>query len=228
MTKHGAARKKSDRLSSRQVILYLLKQQGPRDAETLASHLGISAMAVRQHLYALRTQKLVTYQDEQRPIGRPAKMWCLTPAAEPHFPDAHAGLTANLLNAVAQAFGERGVKRVVSRCAGQQIAAYRSRIPALASLRKRLETLISIRNEEGYMAEVQRQSDGSFLLIENHCAISTAAKVCPKLCDAELEVFRAILGKSVDIERTEHMMDGARRCGYCIREEKREEPRSQE
>ena len=217
MTKRGAARKKSALLPSRQATLRLLKQQGPRDAEALASQLGISAMAVRQHLYALRTQKLVTYQEEPRPVGRPAKMWSLTPAADPFFPDAHAGLTVNLLNAAEQTFGEEGVKRVVLECARQQIETYNSRIQARGSLQNRLETLTSIRNEEGYMAEVQRQPDGSFLLIENHCAISAAANVCPKLCDAELEVFRAILGEGVEIERTEHMLAGARRCAYRIR-----------
>ena len=217
MTKRGAARKKSDRVPSRQAILRLLKQQGPSDSEALGAQLGISAMAVRQHLYALHAQKLVTYQEEQRPIGRPAKMWGLTPGAAPFFPDAHAGLTVNLLHAVEQTFGEQGVKRIVSRCAEQHIETYRSRIPARASLQNRLATLISLRNEEGYMAEVQRQPDGSFLLIENHCPISAAANTCPKLCDAEFEVFRAILGQGVAIERTEHMLAGARRCVYRIR-----------
>jgi predicted ArsR family transcriptional regulator len=217
MTKRGAARKKSALVPSRQAILRLLKQQGSRDAEALASQLGISAMAVRQHLYALRAQKLVTYREQPRPVGRPAKMWSLTPAADPFFPDAHAGLTVSLLKAAEQTFGEKGVKRVVSRCARQQIETYGSRIQACGSLQHRLETLTSIRNEEGYIAEVQRQPDGSFLLIENHCAISAAANACPNLCDAELEVFRAILGEGVVIERTEHMLVGARRCAYRIR-----------
>jgi len=226
MTKRGAARKRSGLVPSRQTILRLLKQRGPSDSEALGAQLGISAMAVRQHLYALHAQKLVTYQEEQRPVGRPAKMWGLTSAAESHFPDAHAGLTVNLLHAVEQTFGEQGVKRVVLQCTHQQIETYRSRIPARASLPKRLQTLFSIRNEEGYMAEVQRQPDGSFLLIENHCPISAAANTCPKLCDAEFEVFRAILGEGVVIERTEHIMAGARRCVYRIRNEEGDEDRS--
>ena len=78
MKKRGAIRKKSGVVPNRQAILRLLKQQGPSDSETLAAQLDISSMAVRQHLYALHTQRLVTYQEEQRPIGRPAKMWCLT------------------------------------------------------------------------------------------------------------------------------------------------------
>jgi predicted ArsR family transcriptional regulator len=140
----------------------------------------------------------------------------LTPAADPCFPDAHAELTVNLLNAAKQALGDNGVKRILLRCTQQQIGAYRSRIRPRASLHKRLKTLVRIRNDEGYMAEVERQQDGSFLLIENHCAVSAAANECPKLCDAELGVFRAILGEGVVIERTEHILRGARRCAYRI------------
>jgi predicted ArsR family transcriptional regulator len=67
------------------------------------------------------------------------------------------------------------------------------------------------------MAEVQPQPDGSFLLIENHCPICAAANACSKLCDAEFDVFQAILGKTAAIERTEHMLEGDRRCVYRIR-----------
>src|SRR3972149_6349028 len=201
MTKRSTARTKARLVGTREAILTLLKQRGPSDSEALASELGISAMAVRQHPSALRQQKLVSHREEPRPVGRPAKLWFPTPAANRFFPDAHAGLTMNLLNAAEQTFGEEGVQRLVTRCAKQQIANYRSRIPARAPLQARLGALVSIRNEEGYMAEVQRQRDGSFLLIENHCPISAAANACPKLCDAEMEVFRAILGEGVTIKR---------------------------
>lgn len=217
MTKRSTARRKPKPIGTRQAILTLLKQRGPSDSEALASELGISAMAVRQHLYALRQHKLVSHREEPRPVGRPAKLWFPTPAANRFFPDAHASLTVNLLNATGETFGEAGVQRLVTRCAKQQIANYRSRIPPRSPLQARLKALASIRNEEGFMAEVQRQRDGSFLLIENHCPISAAANVCPKLCEAEMEVFRAILGEGVTIERAEHMMAGARRCVFRIR-----------
>ena len=217
MTRQHAPGKKSSRLSSRQTILRLLKQQGPSDAEALALQLGISAMAVRQHLYLLSAEKLVSYQEQPRPVGRPAKMWALTSSAVPLFPDAHADLAVSLLNAAERSFGAQGIKRVLSQCAQQQIETYRSRIPARASIQNRLKMLISLRNEEGYMAEMEAQPDGSFLLIENHCPISAAAKMCPALCKAELELFQAILGENVVIERTEHILLGARRCAYRIR-----------
>ncbi|MBI3329007.1 MAG: transcriptional regulator, partial [Nitrospinae bacterium] len=70
--------------------------------------------------------------------------------------------------------------------------------------------------EEGYMAGVHPQGDRSFLLVENHCPICAAAVACTGLCGKELEVFQAVLGKGVIVERTEHIVAGARRCAYRV------------
>ena len=67
---------------TRRAMIERLKQDGPQDAGTLAAGLGVSAMAVRQHLYALAEEKLVTFNEEARPVGRPAKLWRLTEAAD--------------------------------------------------------------------------------------------------------------------------------------------------
>jgi DNA-binding transcriptional ArsR family regulator len=42
------------------------------DALALASRLNVTAMAVRQHLYALQEEQLVTYQEESRSIALPS------------------------------------------------------------------------------------------------------------------------------------------------------------
>lgn len=60
--------------------------------------------------------------------------------------------------------------------------------------------------------------DGSYALIENHCPICTAARACTGLCAAELDVFRAVLGPRMSLERTEHIVSGARRCVYRAEE----------
>ena len=85
------AKEKSTR--TRRAIVNLLKQEGAMDASVLATQLNVSAMAIRQHLYALQTEKLVTYTEEARPMGRPAKLWQLTAAANDLFPAGYAELT---------------------------------------------------------------------------------------------------------------------------------------
>lgn len=201
---------------TRRLLLDLLKREGPRDSAALSAELGVSAMAVRQHLYDLARQKLVEFEQEPRPIGRPAKLWRLTQAADELFPDVHAELVVSLIDSMNRAFGGEGMDRLLAARAREQIKDYRSRLPTEGSLGKRVKALAAIRGAEGYMAEVQKAPGGSFLLIENHCPICVAATQCQGLCAMELDVFRSALGPRVEVERTEHIQAGERRCVYRI------------
>lgn len=208
--------KKPTTIRTRRAIVHLLKQEGALDAQTLADRLHLSAMAVRQHLYALQDEHLVAYHEVPRPIGRPAKLWQLTPAADRLFPEAYAELTVSLLTSVTETFGAAGLERLLDVRTRQQIATYGQHMAGHDTLQQRVEMLAAMRTDEGYMAEVQAQADGSFLLIEKHCPICVAAVACTGLCGKELEVFQAVLGQDVMIERTEHMVVGARRCAYRV------------
>ncbi|MFW9257771.1 helix-turn-helix transcriptional regulator [Nostoc sp. CALU 546] len=206
----------STSVRTRRAIVQYLKQEGALDAETLASHLNITAMAVRQHIYALQKEGLVTYQEQARPMGRPAKLWELTPAADRFFPDRYAELTLGLINSMKQAFGEQGFDRLLEVRTREQIQAYRAIVPRHAPLQQQLEALAVRRTEEGYMAEVTAQADGTFLLAEKHCPICAVATACTGLCRMELEIFQAALGDDVSIERIEHILAGDRRCVYLV------------
>lgn len=201
---------------SRRAILELLKWHGPQDARTLAGRLEISAMAVRQHLYALADDQLVTSAEEPRPMGRPAKLWRLTAAADELFPNAHAELTVSLIGSMRETFGERGLDRLIAARTKGQIAAYRAQLADRGSLRERLLALAALRSREGYMAEVREEPGGAWLLIENHCPICAAARACTNLCAGELRVFQQVLGGDVRVERIDHILAGARRCAYRV------------
>ncbi len=208
---------KTAKVKTRRAIINLLKQEGTMDSQELASRLNISAMAVRQHLYALEQEKLVAYQEQSRPMGRPAKLWQLTSSANRLFPDSYAELTIDLLNSMIEAFGEDGLAKLLDVRTSHQIAEYQAQINIKDALPEKLSTLASIRTNEGYMAEIQSLDDDSFLLIENHCPICAAAIACTGLCEREQEIFQTVLGKNTTIERTEHLVAGERRCVYRIK-----------
>lgn len=201
---------------TRRVIVKLLKQDGPTEATVLSNQLNVTPMAIRQHLYELQKEGLVTYTEEPRPMGRPAKLWRLTPAADRLFPDGYAELTLSFIHSVKEAFGEAGLDRLINIRTRDQIAAYQRQLDKQKSLKKRLEALATLRSNEGYMAEIQPTGDGEFLLIENHCPICAAATVCTGFCAKELEVFQSVLGEDVLVERIQHIIAGDRRCVYRI------------
>jgi predicted ArsR family transcriptional regulator len=205
-----------DESKTRRRIVKLLKTDGPLDSATLAERIGVSPMAIRQHLYMLQEQKMVTAKERPVPLGRPAKYWELTRKADRLFPDAYAELSVSLIESLNDAFGADGLQRILEHRTARQRVSYSARIPAKMPLRKKLQKLAEIRTEEGYMAEVRSEGAGQYLFIENHCPICAAASNCTGLCANELLLFRTILGPGASVERVEHILAGERRCVYRI------------
>jgi len=200
-------------------VLDRLKTGGAATPGELAPELEMTDVAVRQHLQALRADGLV--EPRKRAAegrGRPSEEWSLTSAADAYFPDRHSDLTVELIDAARSAFGEKGLARLIEHRSELQAATYGGLVEdAGARLGARIRALAKRRSQEGYMADVERRRDGSYLLIERHCPICAAAKSCQRLCTAEREVFQAALGDGVTVERTEHLLSDGARCVYEIR-----------
>lgn len=196
-------------------LLLRLKTHGPQRTGLLAAQLGVSRQAARQMLERLAAEGLVEHRLEQAGLGRPGQVWSLTDAGHARFPDTHAQMSLELIAAVRAAFGEEGLDRLVAEREKAALSAYRQSIPA-ADLQQRIEALALARAREGYMSEVQAHPEGGWLLVENHCPICAAARACQGFCRSELSLFRAVLGEAVSIERTDHILAGARRCAYRI------------
>jgi hypothetical protein len=57
--------------------------------------------------------------------------------------------------------------------------------------------LAVIQAEQGYLAEASVDVDGTIRLREHNCAIYHVARATPAACQAELELFRDVLGADV-------------------------------
>jgi len=203
---------------SKRRLLEYLKRKGTSNAVELSEFLGVSEVAVRQHLQALRDRGLVVSRTGA-PVGRgrPAILWSLTEESRNLFPDRHGELALDLIGAVRKAFGEEGVEEMLRVRGRQQVRTYQTAIPdAGGSLIDRVRALAKVRSSEGYMAEARQEDDGSIILVEHHCPICVAARDCAGLCSTELDVFRRVLGRRVRIERTAHLLSGSDRCIYRI------------
>jgi predicted ArsR family transcriptional regulator len=201
---------------SKRKIVERLKRAEATPGE-LAAALGLTEAAVRQHLDALESSGFVA-RTTRPPTGRgrPANVWALTDLARELFPDHHDDLTVDLLDALRRALGDDGLNQVIDARTEAQLAAYRAAIPAGGSVRARVEALARIRTDEGYLAEVVEDADGALVLVEHHCPICVAASACQNLCRSELQLFRSALGDDVDVERTQHLLAGDRRCAYRV------------
>lgn len=196
-------------------ILLFLKRRDAVSTREIAGALGISRQAASVRLAQLFSDGLIESRNELRGVGRPRKLWSSTTRADGLFPDAHAQVSVELIEGIRETFGEAGLDRIIAAREAQAEAGYEQAMAGAGSLRERVARLAHIRTQEGYMA-CWTESEHGFLLVENHCPICAVARACQGFCRSELAIFRRVLGPEAHIERTDHIIEGARRCAYRI------------
>ena len=198
-------------------IMDRLKARGPQSVKILSKQLDITTMGVRQHLADLETRGLVAQtQQERQTRGRPVHLWKLSKSGHNRFPDSHSQTTLELIDVIRSSLGEESLNQLIDRRSKKVEANYRAELNAAApGLQQQIERLAQLRSEEGYMAEVRLLPDG-WMLIENHCPICRAATNCQQFCKSELEIFQRLFEGNATVLRTDHLLEGARRCAYKI------------
>lgn len=202
------------RLSTRSLILQLLKTEGSRRVGELAATLGLTEMAVRRHLRTLESEGLVRSVSIRQAMGRPTFRYSLTGEADGYFPKKYSQLTLDLLSELEELPGGESV--IGSMFEGRRDkleSRYRERLGD-RSLGERVAELAAIQNGGGYMAVCERDRDDAYLLHEYNCPISQIASKYRQACQCEEQLFEKLLGANV--ERTSCIADGDRRCTYAI------------
>ncbi len=196
-------------------ILHTIKREGAVTAKQLAADMSITTMGARQHLQSLEEDGVLSFYDVKVKVGRPTRHWSLTKKGHDQFADRHGELTIQVIDAVEHLFGKEGVAKVAAEREAQTLSLYRQTLDKLSGLEDKLNALVELREQEGYMAELEKTEQG-YVLVENHCPICKAATRCPNLCASELNVFQQLLGQEYQIQRQEHIIQGERRCTYLI------------
>jgi predicted ArsR family transcriptional regulator len=202
----------------RRDLLLRLRHDGPSTPERLATSLGLSRTGVLQQLHALEAAGLVRRQAIKHGVGRPRHEYDVTDAAQDLFPTNYDGLASGLLAAIRSLGGEtlvEGVfeerRRITRERVRQRMA---ERLAPDAPLSERARELAVIQDEQGYIAEAVVSPDGVIRLVERNCAIHRVSSEHAAACQAELDLFREVLGTTV--ERETHIAAGDRCCTYRI------------
>ena len=215
MSSNDLENKNDVRQSVAERLLTLLKTRGELQASDAGHLLGTTGEAARQQFVKLAKEGLVEAKAVSQGVGRPSQYWQLTAAGHARFPDAHADLTVQLLQLIRTSLGDSALDQLITSREKITQENYHQAMLGAVSMEDKLQRLTDIRTREGYMADWKMQEDGSYLFVENHCPICAAAATCQGFCRAERDVFSDVLNASV--ERTEHILQGARRCAYVIR-----------
>ncbi|MBA2720519.1 MAG: transcriptional regulator [Chloroflexi bacterium] len=202
----------------RNEILVRLRQSGPASPDQLATAIGASRTGVLQQLRALEATNFVSRQTVRHGVGRPRHLYDVTADAQELFPSNYDGLAAGLLAAIGAVGGDQLVEQVFQarrRQIGDRVRReIDDRVGVGAPLVERVRALAVIQDEQGYLADATVEADGSIRLREHNCAIFDVAQGERAACNAELDLFREVLG--ADVVRETHIASGDRCCSYRV------------
>ncbi len=194
-----------------QIVLEIKRSQ-PVTAKSLSAVFGVSTNAIRRHLKELELDGSVVYVREQRGMGAPVYVYRLTPRGEALFPNRYEGALKDLLQHIEEKAGRGEISVLFAdqfRARADQLKTELADQPVEA----RLQRLVRILTEEGYMAEWDSR-DGAIRLAEHNCAIRAVAERYPEVCAAERRFLTEVLASQV--ERRTHITEGSNACEYAI------------
>jgi len=87
-------------------------------------------------------------------------------------------------------------------------------LPNGSSVADRVRALARMQDDLGYLSEAVVEGD-EIRLVEHNCAVIAAALASPAACQAELELFRGVLGTEVVRETTSPRATAAARIAWA-------------
>jgi predicted ArsR family transcriptional regulator len=204
--------------SLRRDILVQLRREGPSSPEHLATALHASRTGVLQQLRSLESAGFVDRRTVRHGVGRPRHLYDVTPSAQVAFPSNYDALAAGLIAAIGAVGGDELLGEVFDirrqLIADQVRSRLAERLPADAPLVARVRELAVFQDEQGYLSNATVDADGAIRLHECNCAIFGIASASTAPCEAEMDLFREVLG--ADVVRETHIASGDRTCTYRI------------
>ena len=208
--------------SSKDAILNYLLKENRASAQMIAQAMNISPQATRRHLKELEELGLVEYELIQVKVGRPQHQYYLSRQGRDRFGQNYGEFAVSFLDTLTETVGEKEVSKVLEKQWQKKAEKYRQYLTG-KNLEEKIDQLVEIRKNEGYMAElflIEEEAQSkfvrqSFFISEHNCAISDVAESYPQVCTHELEMF-ASLFPDCRVERTNWINNGENLCGYLI------------
>lgn len=193
-------------------ILELIKRKANMTVNDLTESLNITHMAVRKHLAVLEKEELIQSYEVKQPLGRPLLVYSLTDKGEHIFPKNYEGITIEFLEDIEELHGRQAIEQLFQKRKRRLAEEFASRL-AHKEPTEKIEEIVHIQNEKGYMTDLTKVEQNIFEMTEYNCPILSVANKYPIACECETELFENVL-QTTKVTRVCCQTDGSSRCTF--------------
>ncbi len=195
-----------------ELLRLLLKHKAGLSIDELATALGVTRPAVRQHLTALELDGYVAKGEERRTAGRPGQAYVLAAKGTDLFPKQYSWFSSLLLDAIARERGEEGLAAWLEDLAGPIAESLQPRLEGLTG-EARLAAIVALMNELAYEAAAVPGTGGAPAAIEaSNCVYHELAKRHPAICQFDVALLSRLTG--LPLTHEECMVRGGGVCRF--------------
>jgi predicted ArsR family transcriptional regulator len=198
---------------TRQDILQILRERGQADVSELAEELGLSSVTVHYHINVLQREGLLEIKPVRQGVGRPRNVFTLRDTAYEKFPQSYHRLSDRLLDVLKSRLTEADLHELFERI-GTEIATEHASALQGKSLDRKIEMLIELLGEEGFMSKLDKVSSNHFVLTQYSCPYQYVVTRHPEVCDLDLQLMNTALGTPV--KRSACVVQGDSVCTFHI------------
>jgi len=186
-------------------VLEHLRRNGPCSAETIATDLGVTPNAVRQHLTNLERGGFVVSHPEKAGRGRPAHVFALTERADSVFPKRYGQLATMVLREVEEAGGPEALDDIFARIAERHAGVIEAELVSL-DFDEKVNRVVAWIGRAGTLAERSETPEGVKVTIHN-CPFRATALKFPQVCTITPQLINRLLGAAVSQSESIHRHD---------------------
>jgi predicted ArsR family transcriptional regulator len=200
------------KMSTREVILEEIKRTNGATVEALAETAEISPVTVRHHLNSLQAEGLLETSSVRRKVGRPYYVYSLSAKGQELFPKRYVRLSSRLLDELKDRYPDGTISElfnnVVERIADDHRHDFENK-----SVEKRLNYLVDLLAEEGFLASWEL-TDNGYKLIEYSCPYISIGQKHHEVCVFDKQLIQIVM--DTDIDQHSCMIDGDSCCEFTF------------
>ncbi|GIO25129.1 metalloregulator ArsR/SmtB family transcription factor [Oceanobacillus sp. J11TS1] len=181
-----------NRISTKDKIIQILKEQGTLTMGALMEHFTISETAVRKQLHTLVQKGFIEVQQHKKKIGRPYHAYRLTDQSEQCFPNRYKELSLDLLHDLEEDQGNHLINKLLKKQSAKQREQLEQHLGKYLTMEEKITALKELQNQKGYMFHLDMDHTDVFQLNNFHCPFLEVAKDYPVICQHEKEMYEAL------------------------------------
>ncbi len=198
--------------STREKIMRTLLAFPRSTINGLAEAVGINGISIRHHLTAMEADDLVTSAEERHGVGRPRLVYSLTDKGVEKFPTSYLRLTQRIIGSLKERFSSEELTGIFEDIGAEIAQAYEPETNG-QPLEKKIDLLMNILSEEGFVVELEQDQD-AYTLKSLSCPYFRVGKDHPEICALDVNLIASFLSTPVNIESC--IFNDANCCTYKI------------